>query len=133
VPFPQIYPAKNAVWGDGHTIVMPKSEATDEQRQAACEFLRFVWDNNFEWARTGHVPASQKVFDSAEFKALPHRDKLAALAEIATPRPAEVKRQFAVQDIEGEEVGAAMTGQKPIDQALADAESRINELLANAE
>ena len=33
--------------------------------------------------------------------------------------------------IVGEEMGAAITGQKDVDAALADMESRVNELLAN--
>ena len=42
-----------------------------------------------------------------------------------------MQRQFAIQDIVGEEMSAAITGQKDVDAALADMESRVNELLAN--
>jgi multiple sugar transport system substrate-binding protein len=42
-----------------------------------------------------------------------------------------VERQFAIQEIIGEELAAATSGQKDTDAALTDAETRINELLAN--
>jgi multiple sugar transport system substrate-binding protein len=39
-----------------------------------------------------------------------------------------VQRQSAVQGLIGEELEAAVTGIKPVPQALADAERRVNEL-----
>ena len=45
--------------------------------------------------------------------------------------PSGVKRQFAIQDIIGEELAAAITGGKSIDEALADAEYRVNDMLAH--
>jgi multiple sugar transport system substrate-binding protein len=69
--------------------------------------------------------------ESAKFKALPHRDTITAVATLCTSLPSTVQRQFAIQDIIGQEMDAAITGQKEIDAALADMESRINDLLAN--
>jgi multiple sugar transport system substrate-binding protein len=46
--------------------------------------------------------------------------------------PAGVKRQFSAQDMEGEEIAAAMRGDKSVDDALSSAQDRINTLLANA-
>lgn len=75
--------------------------------------------------------AYKAVIDSAAFKALPHRDTIAPIANLGKPLPGAVQRQFAIQDIIGEEMNAAITGQKEIDAALTDMETRINELLAN--
>lgn len=132
VPFPQLYPGSPRVWADGHSWVVLKADLTDAQRKSAYEFLKFLWDNDFQWARTGHLPIRRSVADSAEFKALPHRADLAPLTTNGAARPAAVKRQFAIQEIENDEVTAGVTGDKEIDAALADAQSRINELLANA-
>ena len=132
VPFPQLYPGSPRVWADGHSWVVLKADLTDAQRKSAYEFLKFLWDNDFQWARTGHLPIRKSVADSAEFKALPHRADLAPLTTNGAARPAAVKRQFAIQEIENDEVTAGVTGDKEIDAALADAQSRINELLANA-
>ena len=132
VPFPQLYPGSPRVWADGHSWVILKANLSDAQRKSAYEFLKFLWDNDFEWARTGHLPTRLSVADSAAFKALPFRPALAPLTKNGTALPSAVKRQFSIQDIEGEEVGAAMRGDKEIDAALADAQSRINEMLANS-
>ncbi len=132
MPFPQIYSGSPRVWADGHSWVLLKQDLSDAQRASAIEFMKFLWDNNYEWARTGHLPIRKSIIDSDQFKALPFRADLAPLAVNGTALPAAVKLQFSIQDIEGEEVGSAMRGDKPVDQALADAESRINELLANA-
>jgi multiple sugar transport system substrate-binding protein len=42
-------------------------------------------------------------------------------------------RQNAVEGLVGEEMAAAMTGQKPVVQALRDAERRVNEFLAEVQ
>ena len=63
---------------------------------------------------------------------LPPGDYPGAAAVNGTALPSAVKRQFSIQEIEGEEVGSAMRGDKSVEQALTDAETRINELLANA-
>lgn len=44
---------------------------------------------------------------------------------------AQVLRQFAIQDILGEELGSAISGNKSIDDALKTAQYRINDLLEN--
>jgi multiple sugar transport system substrate-binding protein len=73
----------------------------------------------------------QAVVDSPAFMALPHRREIAVLSEIGAPLPPDVERQFAIQDIIGEEAASAITGAKPIDRALADAEQRVNDLLSH--
>jgi multiple sugar transport system substrate-binding protein len=46
------------------------------------------------------------------------------------PLPGYVLRQNAIEGIVGEEAAAAFTGQKSIPQALAEAERRVDVLLA---
>jgi len=70
------------------------------------------------------------VLDGPRFNALAHRPEIAPLAKYGQPLPGYVQRQAAIEGIVGEEVAAAVNGQKPIDKALADAERRVNELLA---
>jgi multiple sugar transport system substrate-binding protein len=69
------------------------------------------------------------VIASERFAALPHRQAIAGLATTGTPLPAQVQRQFAIADIIGEEMAAAIASQKSVDAALADAEHRVNDLL----
>jgi multiple sugar transport system substrate-binding protein len=130
-PYPQLFGGTKAQYADGHTWAVSQKDRTPEQLAAIGKFMKFFADNDFEWSRTGHLPAYKAVIDSAEFKALPHRDTISAIAQLGKPLPSAVQRQFAIQDIVGEEMNAAVTGQKDVDAALADMESRVNELLAN--
>lgn len=130
-PYPQLFGGTKAQYADGHTWAVSAKERTPEQTAAIAKFLKFFVDNDFEWSRTGHLPTIKAVIESDAFKALPHRDTISVVAQLGRPLPSEVQRQFALQDILGEELSAAITGQKEIDAALTDAETRVNELLAN--
>jgi multiple sugar transport system substrate-binding protein len=129
LPFPHLW-GHDAAFVDGHAWVMPLRERSPEQRRAVARFLHFLAAHNFEWTRTGHLPAFQAVLATPEFRALPHRADIAAMAATGAQLPDYVQRQSAIQGLIGEELEAAVTGIKPVDQALADAERRVNELLA---
>jgi multiple sugar transport system substrate-binding protein len=128
VPYPRLW-GRDAAFVDGHAWVMPRRERTAEQRSAIARFLRFLAEHNYDWSRTGHLPAFQAVVDSPRFRALPHRANIAPLATFGRPLPGFVRRQGAIEGLIGEEIEAAVAGTKPIDTALADAERRVNELL----
>lgn len=127
-PWPQLY-ARDATFIDGHAWVVPVRDRTTQQRDAIFRLLRFIADNDFEWSRTGHLPAYTAVIESERFHALPHRSEIARISTTGTPLPSAVQRQFSIQDIIGEEMAAAITGHKSVDAALADAEHRVNDLL----
>jgi multiple sugar transport system substrate-binding protein len=132
VPYPQLFPARNVTFADGHVWVMPRDSGRDPaERQAALRFLRFFAEHDGDWARTGHLPAFQHIVDSPQWRALPHRSALADLATTATPLPKGVRRQFPIENIVGQESAAAISGNKTIDQALADMERRVNDVLQN--
>lgn len=129
-PYPKLYKTQ-AQYVDGHTWAVPNKDYNDETLAAIGKFLKFFKDNDYEWSRTGHMPAYKSVANSEKFQALPHRQTILKVTEIGKPLPAAVQRQFAIQDIVGEEMSAAMFGQKDVDQALQDMENRVNDLLAN--
>jgi len=131
VMYPQLYPGRDAVFADGHAWVMPVKKRTSAQRRGVFRFLEFLAEHNGEWARTGHLPATKAAIGSAAFQALPYRSNIAKLGAIGTPLPAAVRRQFVVNDIVGEESGAAIMGQKSIDDALVNAELRVESLMKN--
>jgi multiple sugar transport system substrate-binding protein len=131
VPYPQLYPGREVTYADGHSWVVTNRKRSPAQRSAIVRLLRFLRDNDFEWSRTGHLPAYESVIDSERWRALPHRAQLAKLVDTAQPLPAGVQRQFIIQQIISEEMESAITGQKPIDNALADAEQRVNDVLFN--
>ena len=93
-------------------------------------FFKFMAAHNFDWARTGHIPAMKAILSEPRFTSLPHRADIAPLATIGRPLPSYVQRQNASEGIVGEEIAAASNGQKPVPQALRDAQRRVDELLA---
>jgi multiple sugar transport system substrate-binding protein len=128
-PYPRLFGARATPVVGGHSWVMPRRERTAAQRSAIARLFRFMAAHDYDWSRTGHLPAFQAVIDSPQFRALPHRTDIAPLAETGTPFPA-VKLQGPIEGLVGEEISAAIMGQKDIDAALRDAERRVNELLA---
>lgn len=131
VPYPQLYPGRDATYADGHSWVVPAAKRSPEKLRAIFRLLRFLRDRDFDWSRTGHLPAYKSVIASARWRALPHRAEVAKLVDIAEPLPPGVERQFLIQQIISEEMESAITGQKTIDSALADAQRRVNDLLFN--
>jgi multiple sugar transport system substrate-binding protein len=107
-PYPQLFGGKKAQYADGHSWAVSTKDRSDEENAAIGKFLKFFHDNDFDWSRTGHLPAVKAVLDSKEFKALPHRDTIASIATLGTALPSTVQRQFAIQDIIGQEMSSAM-------------------------
>ena len=128
-PYPRLW-GQHTSFVSGHVWVVPARERTAQQRAALAKFFRFMADHNFDWVRTGHLPAFKAVVQSARFNALPRRRDIAPLASIGQPLPGYVRRQAAIEGLIGEEMAAAVNGQKTVDRALADAERRVNEFLA---
>ena len=115
VPYPRLW-GHDAAFVDGHSWIMPRRARSPEKLVAIARFLRFLAAHNRDWTRTGHLPAFRAVLADPAFAAQPHRRDIAPVA--------------AVQGLIGEELELAVSGAKPVDRALADAERRVDELLA---
>ena len=64
----------------------------------------------------------------------PNPDATAQTSPAQPPQAADAPAdQNAIEGLVGEEAAAAFTGQKPVRQALIDAEQRVNELLAQVD
>ena len=129
LPYPALW-GHPAAFVDGHSWIMPRQQRSAKELQAISRFLGFLARHNYDWTRTGHLPAFKSVLDMPQFKALPHRSDIAAMAATGAQLPAYVQRQSAIQGLLAEELEAAITGLKPVDTALKDGERRVNELLA---
>lgn len=128
-PFPRLW-GEDAAFVDGHAWVVPAAKRSPDERAAMARFLGFLAQYNFDWSRTGQLPAFAAVVDTPAFRALPHRADMAALVRTGKQLPGYVERQNAVQGLIGEELEAAITGAKPVKAALRDAERRVNRLYA---
>lgn len=131
VPFANIY-AKKAVFADGHSWVMLKGGAKDEkQRNAALSFMKFLWDNNYEWSRTGHLTVRKSIVASDKFKNLPYRSNILEISSTGYSVPNNVPRQRAVETLVGEEISNMMLTKKPIPEVVKSVEERVNKLLSS--
>ena len=131
-PYPRLW-GEHVEFVSGHAWVVPTRPRTAKQKDAIARFFKFMAAHNYDWARTGHIPAMKAVLSDPRFTSLPHRADIAPLATIGRPLPSFVRRQNAIEGIVGEEVAAASNGQKPVPRALADAERRVNVLLGQIE
>jgi multiple sugar transport system substrate-binding protein len=131
VPYPQLYSGRDVSYADGHSWVVPSAKRSAAKTRAVFRVLRFLRDNDYQWSRTGHLPAYEAVIQSARWRALPERAQIAKLVDTGEPLPPGVQRQFLIQQMISEEMESAITGQKSIDAALADAERRVNDVLFN--
>ncbi len=128
LPYPRLW-GHDAAFVDGHAWVVPRHQRGAAEMAAMGRFLGFLARHNLDWTRTGHLPAFRAVLDLPAFKVLPHRADIAAMAATGGQLPDYVQRQSAIQSTLGEELESAVSGAKPVDRALADAQRRIDELL----
>ncbi|RQW62350.1 extracellular solute-binding protein [Vibrio viridaestus] len=130
-PYPFLYHQEKAHYVDGHSWVVPNKRRSAELDAAIGKFFKFFADNDYQWSRTGHLPSVSSVLDDPKFLALPHRSEILSITQTGKGLPSGVKRQFAIQDIIGEELAAAVIGDKSVDDALSDAQQRVNDMLSN--
>ncbi len=124
--FPTLFDT-GATWADSHMWAIP-STLEGEKRAAAMKVLAFINDHNIDWARTGHMAVRNSVLESDAYNALPHRDEYTGTAAIAKDTPPS-ERYGAIQDVLNRELQAIWLTGKSVDDALADAEIEVQDLL----
>ena len=124
--FPTLFDT-GATWADSHMWAIPSS-LEGEDRAAAMKVLAFINDHNIDWARTGHMAVRKSVLDSDAYASLPHRDEYTGTAAIAKDTPPS-ERYGAIQDVLNRELQAIWLTGKPVEDALADAELEVQDLL----
>ncbi len=128
-PFATLY-QQPAAWADGHLLVLIEGGAkTEAQRRAALAFLKFINDQGAHWARTGQLPTRRSVLDSAQFRSLPMRPQIEALATSGAALPIGVARQFRVQGAIGEAMGAIIVNGADADTILPKVEEGMRRML----
>ncbi|MFT7722446.1 MAG: extracellular solute-binding protein [Roseateles sp.] len=131
-PFAQLY-ARPAVFADGHSWALFKGGTADARgHEAALKFLKFVWTRTAEWSRTGHLPVSRTVAQSAAFRALPQRAALAEITSTGTAMPGNVPTQRNIELLIGEDVANLLLSGKPVAEVQASVEKRVNKALQKA-
>ena len=129
---PVLFGDEGATWADSHMWVIPASlkENDPEKYQAALRVLAFLNENNLAWAKTGHMAVRTSVLESDEYAQLPSRANYALTAAMARDVPA-TEYYGAIQDAVGREVRSIWLTGKSVDDALADIDDAIEEILDN--
>lgn len=126
--FPTIFD-QPATWSDSHMWAITNAVEGDQAKlDAAITFFNFLNENNIVWARTGHVSVRESVLESEQYQNLPHRDEYVNTAQISFAFP-QIMRYQNIEDILAEEFQAVWLIDKSVEDALADAEQRINDTL----
>jgi len=120
---------KTATWGDSHTIIIPVQKTEDKTKaDAAMKFASFVADSAPIWAKDGHIPASDKVVASADFKKLPYRsDYVAAASHVVFFSKSTTN--WAMFDIIKKNLDTIWNGSKDSKTALTKMTSDIDNLV----
>ena len=124
--FPTVYDAP-AAWANSHAWIIPQGVNPDPDRlEATLTFLAYLNDNNIEWARTGHSAVNSSVVNSDAYNAMSHRDEYAEFVPSAVIQPRS-NWNTAFERVLDEELSAAMIGEKTAEQALDDAQTRLED------
>ena len=118
-------------WAGSHNLTMPvHKKGEDPARvQAAGAFVGWLTENAATWAEGGQVPARLSTRNGADFKkVLPQANVAPSVDTAIFPPPVpgitDAYAQF------GEATGDVLAGKKDVATALADAERKADELLA---
>lgn len=127
--FPTLFETP-ATWADSHTWAVPSTlKAKDPAKyDAALKLMKWIYDHDLDWARTGHLAVSKKVVESDAYAALPHRSEYANTVNIARDVQPTTKYD-AIQDVLNRELQAIWVTGKPEAKALSDADSAVQDLL----
>ncbi len=130
--FPVLFGEEGATWADSHMWSIPASlkENDPARYQAALGVLAFLNENNLAWAKTGHISVRTSVLEGAEYAALPQRANYADTAMMARDVP-QSESYGAIQDVVGREIRSIWLTGKSVDDALADIDAAVEEILDN--
>ena len=124
--FPTVYD-QPAAWAGSHAWIIPQGGDPDPATlEATLTFLKYLNDNNIEWARTGHSAVNTSVVNSDVYNEYPHRQEYAEFVPSAVIPPRE-NWSTAFESMMDEELSAAFIGEKTPEQALADAQTRLED------
>jgi multiple sugar transport system substrate-binding protein len=134
-PMPKIF-GRFATWGMSHQLVLGKQPDRAKQL-AAMKFIRYMSENSLTWVKGGQAPARRSVLNSAEFKAMPLWNAFTPGIQpesgwVLNP-PIKQQTKVFTHDPASPLVAAwesIVQKKKTVDQALADAEKGMNEILA---
>jgi multiple sugar transport system substrate-binding protein len=135
--FPQKDPNAPAVWAQSHQFSFPKqSDDSAERREASLKFVQWMTAHSFDWSQAGQMPAHNGARAEVEANTEDlYLQKLKAgwIPELAYAKfmPTDVPTMLEFLPRIGSHVVSAITGLKDVESALNDAETEVNDIIAN--
>ena len=128
MPFPQLTDT-DAVYADSHTLVIPKNaNLTEEEKDAAMEFMKWLADNTDQWAQAGHIPSKKSVLESEEFKALPYRSIYAESVKYAKIFP-QICGVAGLTEMTYRELATMIAGEQDVTKTMENMQAQFQEIL----
>lgn len=130
VPFPKLVQPEKVVWADLGGISITKANDSPEKQAAVMEFVKYVQDNALIFCQAGHLPVTQSLLASEEFKTHLFYNWKDSAAEFTFPPATAGYPVFLTQA--GPEFTMLYWGEKTDVQATMDeAVNTVNELVEN--
>jgi len=132
IKFPKIYD-NFVTWGMSHMLVLPKQN-NNEKQEAAMKFLKYLEDNSLAWGIGGQLPARLSTLEDPAFKNLVEWQPFAASQPYTIMNPLVMQQtKIFTHDPTTPLVSAwesIVQGKSTVEEALAEAEKRFNEILS---
>ncbi|HEY9424845.1 MAG TPA: extracellular solute-binding protein [Microterricola sp.] len=130
--FPTLF-EEPATWAASHTWVIPRQEDNDVvQYRAALEFAKYLYDNTDTWAiATGHMSPRVSVLESDAYQSAVQRQNYVETALTNARLVPQIEGWQAAEDAILEQIQATWLNGKDIDEALTEAQSRVEQTLTN--
>lgn len=123
-------PEQPGTWGNSHLFVFPRM-GTDPETQVAWEAAKYILKNfSVEWGvKAGHIPALLEAAQSEEYTGVREMQGFRDSVPYVVYEP-QVPQYAQISGVMWGNLGAAMAGAMGVEEALADAEAQVNEILA---
>ncbi|WP_379133967.1 ABC transporter substrate-binding protein [Paenibacillus sp. sgz500958] len=125
---PQIGKAKQAIYAGSHGFVVPKAVTDSNTLAGIGDFLKYVSGNSLDWAESGQAVASNKVLESAEFKALEFQNTVSQSFTSVQFAPNVLNWGTIIEPV-WSELSNAILGKKSPQQAMDDAVAKSRQAM----
>ncbi|TDO55072.1 multiple sugar transport system substrate-binding protein [Kribbella sp. VKM Ac-2571] len=122
--------SKEQTWAGSHCFTLPRQTNQDKNKATAARvFVNWMSQNSVGWAEAGMVPARKSVRESADFAQYTEVKQFEKMIDWAH-FPPNVPGAGDTDPEWTKAISLAVTGKKPIDQALKDAAQKGDQILA---
>jgi multiple sugar transport system substrate-binding protein len=124
---------KTCTYADSHSFAIPNNAGktqTPERHAAVLEVIKWMSENSLFWATAGHIPASNAVLNSAEYKAMQPQATYASLtdSQVFDPRSNFAGVASPLFDAAGNAFTAAMNNEVDAATAVQEMKDSLNDM-----